>query len=295
MSPAAPRATDPALTPEFSLRRYGPQQQAHAHGHAQLLWALDGALDLEIDGHAWRLAAGQGLVIAPGEWHAYGAEAVSRCLVLDTPEGGWPARGTRPMAAGPLRQLLGHVADRLQAGRPLAHGAAALLLREACADAGPGPAGAVATVGGAVGLAPRAARPVDWDGLGQWLSQRLAAPLQAQDLARRAGLGTSQLRARCLAERGCTPMQWVRALRLQQARRWRADGLSVAETARRVGYESPAALTAALRREAALHRETAGSAGIAMAAVGDIAPLDPFDAAAAFDALDAHAPANRGR
>lgn len=243
-------ATTTPAAPEFSLRHYGPQQLAHAHDHAQLLWPLDGALTLEIDGHAWRLATGQGLVIAPGEWHAYGAEAGSRCLVLDTPEGGWPARGARPLAAAPLRQLLGHVADRLQRGRPLVHGAAALLLREACADAGLAPADGPATVGGARGLAPRAVRPIDWDGLRRWLQQRLAAPLQAQDLARRAGLGASQLRARCLAECGCTPMQWVRDLRLQQARRLRADGLTVAETARRVGYESPAALTAALRRDA---------------------------------------------
>ena len=44
--------------------------------------------------------------------------------------------------------------------------------------------------------------------------------------------------------------QWLRGLRLAEARHWRSQGLSVAETARRTGYRSPSALTAALRREA---------------------------------------------
>ena len=38
--------------------------------------------------------------------------------------------------------------------------------------------------------------------------------------------------------------------RLAQARIWRAAGMGVADTARRAGYRSPSALTAALRREA---------------------------------------------
>ena len=43
-------------------------------------------------------------------------------------------------------------------------------------------------------------------------------------------------------------MQWLRQQRLAHARQQRGLGLSVAEVARRTGYRSPSALTAALRR-----------------------------------------------
>jgi AraC-like DNA-binding protein len=45
-------------------------------------------------------------------------------------------------------------------------------------------------------------------------------------------------------------MAWLRDLRLTAARRFRSQGLPVAEVARRTGYRSPSALTAALRRPA---------------------------------------------
>jgi len=43
-------------------------------------------------------------------------------------------------------------------------------------------------------------------------------------------------------------MQWLRAQRLARAQQLRALGLPVAEVARRTGYRSPSALTAALKR-----------------------------------------------
>jgi AraC-like DNA-binding protein len=44
-------------------------------------------------------------------------------------------------------------------------------------------------------------------------------------------------------------MHWLRQQKLARARQLRALGLPVAEVARRTGYRSPSALTAALRRE----------------------------------------------
>ena len=68
------------------------------------------------------------------------------------------------------------------------------------------------------------------------------------DLAGRVHLSGGQLAARCRAELGQPLMHWLRGLRLDQARQLRAQGLPVAEVARRCGYRSPSALTAALRR-----------------------------------------------
>jgi AraC-like DNA-binding protein len=91
-------------------------------------------------------------------------------------------------------------------------------------------------------------RPINWTNLSAWVSERLAQPLVASDLSNKVHLSESQFRARCMEELGFSPMQLVRQLRLSKARQLRTAGTSAAEAARKVGYESPSALTAALRK-----------------------------------------------
>ncbi|NDY92505.1 AraC family transcriptional regulator [Ideonella livida] len=223
-----------ALPPLFTLRRYGPSKGSHDHAHFQVLVPLDGALELEVSGRGCRLLPGQGLRIAPGERHDFEAPGGSRCLVLDTADDQWACRTAQAQAGAPLAPLADFMAQALDQGLPVSPLHAAQLLVQAWAHA------------------PTATRPlrreIDWTGLQRWVTHRLGAPLCAADLAAQAGLGESQFRARCLLHTGLTPMQWVRQLRLTRARALRAQGLGVAETARRVGYDSPSALTAALRR-----------------------------------------------
>lgn len=223
------------MTTSFSLRRYGPAPGRHAHDHAQVLWALDGALELEVSGRGARLAAGQGLVIPPGELHDFEAPQGSCCLVLDTADPAWLGCAPRPLRPGPVEHLARFLAASLEQGLPVSPVLGERLLVQAWG---------LATV-----LPSRGARAVDWEGLARWVQGRLSAPLAVADLAARAGLSESQFRARCLAALGCTPMQWLRSQRLSQARTLRAQGLPVALVARRVGYDSPSALTAALRRQ----------------------------------------------
>jgi AraC-like DNA-binding protein len=68
-------------------------------------------------------------------------------------------------------------------------------------------------------------------------------------MAAQVHLSPTQFAARCRQETGQSAMQWLRSQRLVHARALRLDGLGVAETARRTGYRSPSALTAALRRD----------------------------------------------
>jgi AraC-like DNA-binding protein len=225
------------MTPSLSLRHYGPSHGSHAHTHAQVLWTLDGALELEVDGHARRLAAGQGLLIPPGAPHDFEAPRSSRCLVLDTTDPAWLACASQPQHAQPVDHLARFLAAALQQGLPVSQALGAQLLAQAW---GPGEMRAVL----------RSGRAIDWAGLQRWLQTRLAAPLTVSDLAARAGLAESQFRVRCLSATGLTPMQWLRAQRLERARALRAAGLPVAVVAQRVGYDSPSALTAALRRSA---------------------------------------------
>ncbi len=84
-----------------------------------------------------------------------------------------------------------------------------------------------------------------------WTQSRLDQPLTVADLAARVHLSPSQFALRCQLAHGLSVMQWLRGQRLARARQLRATGLPVAEVARRTGYRSPSALTAALRRSGA--------------------------------------------
>lgn len=225
------------VTPLLSLRHYGPAHGRHAHEHAQVLWTLDGALELDVEGRGQRLAAGQGLLIAPGAVHDFEAPQGSRCLVLDSADPAWLDRAMAPEHAQPVDHLVRFLAASLEQGLPVSQALGAQLLAQAW---GPGEVRALL----------RSGRAIDWAGLRRWLQPRLAAPLTVADLAARAGLAESQFRVRCLAATGLAPMQWLRAQRLARARVLRAAGVPVAVVAQRVGYDSPSALTAALRREA---------------------------------------------
>jgi AraC-like DNA-binding protein len=218
----------------LSLRRYGASRGSHAHDHFQVLVGLEGQLELEVEGRGLRLGAGEGHVVAPGDRHDFESRDGSHCLVLDTPLALWaPFAGQGPDAPR-LLPLARYLAACLSspAPSPLAlHHAPALLL-EAWGPSAPKPRG----------------RAIDWAALGAWAQARWHQPLGVADLADVVCLSPSQFAQRCRDEQGMSAMQWLRAQRLLQARQLRDAGLSVAETARRTGYRSPSALTAALRR-----------------------------------------------
>ena len=92
-------------------------------------------------------------------------------------------------------------------------------------------------------------RKIDWVSLAASGRLRIGMlPLAVADLAAQVHLSSSQFATRCRQETGSSPMQWLRLQRLAHARQLQMRGLSVAESARRSGYRSPSALTAALRR-----------------------------------------------
>lgn len=219
--------------PEWSIRFYGPSPGGHSHDHFQVLWGLDGKLELEVEGKSAELSEGHGLVIAPNERHNFESLTGSRCLILDSPDIGWSSRERIPRFAKATDLLARFIAEAIEQQLPIDQDHAALLYAQSW---GPLPE------------ARRARRSVDWHALTRWVTGRLSTPLTAPDLAEEACLSESQFRSRCLEALGCSPMQWVRRLRLQQAQILRSQGMSVAEVAKRTGYDSPSALTAALQR-----------------------------------------------
>jgi len=223
----------------LSVRAYGASPGSHDHTHFQILVGLEGVLELEVEGRGRRLLQGQGCVIAPGDRHDFEGRGATRCLVLDSHHDGWARAQATPPPGVPA--LARYLVEALSAPWPRAREVGAALLLEAWSP----PASACAPA------AATARRPIDWAALSRWLAPRLDAPLGVADLAARVHLSASQFNARCQAEQGLSPMQWLRLQRLTQARAWRAQGMGVAEAARRAGYRSPSAFTAALRRASA--------------------------------------------
>lgn len=237
----------------LSLRRYGPSPGSHSHDHFQVLFGLEGTLELEIEGRGQRVALNEGCVIEPGARHDFEANRGSLCLVLDSTAPGWgqclQRTSALPSTARPLARYL---ASALLQGRPLAqaHGPA-LLLEAWLADTAeqPGSAAAIAT-GQPTHLAVSRRRSIDWPQLQQWAAREWHRELTVADLAARVHLSPSQFTARCRDELGLGAIEWLRHQRLAHARLLRASGMAVAAVARSTGYRSPSALTAALRRAA---------------------------------------------
>lgn len=217
----------------LSLRQYGASPGSHAHDHFQILLGVDGALELEVQGRGRRISAGDGCVIAPGERHDFESRSGAQCLVLDSSLSDWGRCPQQPAQSVLAQALAVYLQTALSQGQTMAlHHAPALLL-----DCWRVP----------LPRAGRVQRPIDWAALQHWARLHWHQPLTVADLAQQVCLSPTQFATRCRAETGASPLQWLRQWRLAHARELRASGLSVAQTALRCGYQSPSALTAALR------------------------------------------------
>lgn len=230
----------------LSVRRYDASPGSHSHDHFQVLLGLSGVLELEIEGHALRVTPGGGCVIPPGNRHDFESARGSLCLVLDSAHPAWAPcvqSGNRMAPLGHTLPLAQYLAQALQQGRPLARTHGPALLMEAWLAEG----------GDCTQPQSRprpSRRTIHWPALQQWAAQQWHLELTVADLAARVHLSPSQFAARCRETQGMGPMAWLRSQRLAQARQLRGTGVAVAEVARRTGYRSPSALTAALRRQA---------------------------------------------
>lgn len=204
------------LRPELTLRRYIGMHASHSHAHAQLLFGLQGRLELELDGRGARVDRSSGLIVPPGTAHAYEAAQEARVWVLDVPAALAVDR-VRRFALPPRWQPT----DDIQALLSLA------------------------------GTAPvlRARRGIDPLQLEQAMAGRLHEDWPNSRMAAVFALSAPRFHARWLALTAQTPQAWLRGRRLEHAQRLLRAGLTLEVAALHVGYASASALAFALRRE----------------------------------------------
>lgn len=204
------------------IRSYAEATAAHAHDHHQVVVPLVGAMEIEVDGQAARLAPGARVFVPAGARHTFCGVGENRFMVVD---------------------LAAHACDDARIFAPLDETLARLVARadprEACAWL---PAFRDAL------LPPNAMRPRD-----ARLRRALAA-LDGSDaslaaVARQAGASGSHLHALFARELGMGPAAWRRSLRLTRAAAaLRGTDLPVAEIGLACGYADPAAFARAFAR-----------------------------------------------
>lgn len=201
------------------MRSYDGEHQAHAHSHAQILFALQGRMELEVGGRPSFVDSACGMVIPAGTDHGYLAAPLTQVLVIDTPM----AHGVDRLRRFAVPPTLRFVQSSLSAAAQMA-----LLLQ-------------------APTLLQR--RGLNLQSLQQQVQSALHESWPTVRLAGLVHLSVAQFHARFVELTQHTPQDWLRKLRLDAAVLQIRQGSALEATALRCGYASASALAYALRRE----------------------------------------------
>ena len=207
---------------DCSVRHYNGEHAAHVHTtHAQLLYALAGRMELEVDGHASFVDTASGLLIPAGSRHGYCAAPGAQLLVMDI---------SQPAAAAlhKVRRFQVPAAARCAPGSLASSARLQLLLQ-------------------APTLLQR--RSVDAAAIEQHVRRSLHSDWPTARMAALTHLSAQRFHARWVELTGQTPQQWLRNLRLDAAVQALARGRSLQACAQACGYASASALAYALRRD----------------------------------------------
>jgi len=208
-----------ALAPRCSIRHYSGEYLSHDHDHAQIMYALDGRMELEIGGRAAFTDSSCGMVIPAGMAHTFMSPRGVRMVVIDTPDGTGVDRLRRFAVTAACRNGIDASNAALQLSRVLE--APAILAR----------------------------RSIDLARLDTALARALHEPWDTARMAALYFLSPQRFHARLLELTGLSPQAYLRAQRLDTAERLLRGGTPLEATALRVGYRSASALGFALRRE----------------------------------------------
>jgi len=212
---ASPVVREPTRT----IRSYSGEHVTHVHAYAQIMFSLNGRMNLEVEGKQFYSDTSCGLIVPAGVSHGFSAPRDVRMLVIDAPDHSGLDRVRRFAVTPKIRTLKGADAALLDVDD---------LFR-----------------------APRilARRDLNLDQLTQEIKGSLHASWTTARMANMFFLSSQRFHARLIEITGQTPQSFLRELRLDRATELLRIGLSLETVALSVGYNSASALAFALRRD----------------------------------------------
>jgi AraC-like DNA-binding protein len=234
-----------AASPLVEHRRYHPWPAGHAHDHHQLLFGLDGATELEIDGHLYRVDRHHGLIVPAGSHHAFLGLAGNLQVVADFPGASvaLPARLMERPRAFVLDGALGTRVRALAALHPASTRATHLNWTVAATLAGD-LADALGTSDGQDAASVFPVMAID-----AYLRANLSSALHAGHLAERFGWSVRRFHTLFADAFGDTPHRYQTRLRLDRALQLLAGtGLPLVDVALASGYPDQTTFTRSFTR-----------------------------------------------
>ncbi|WP_019448824.1 AraC family transcriptional regulator [Cupriavidus sp. BIS7] len=231
--------------PLVEPRCYSPQPFGHAHDYHQLLFGMDGAIELEIDGHAYRVDGEHGLVVPAGAHHVCAGLTRNLQVVADFPASS-VALPARLMARPRTFSIDTGLATRVRslATRPQNDAVPAQHAWQRAATLACGLASALGLDDAHDDAARFPVMAID-----AFMRANLASPLRVDQLAARIGWGPRRFHTLFCEAFGDTPHGYQTRLRLDQAVQWLMSGtMPLAEIAYAIGYPDQTTFTRAFTR-----------------------------------------------
>jgi AraC-like DNA-binding protein len=222
----------------LDLRSYPGEPYAHDHLYHQVIFALEGGLDMEIGGRAGRVDSVHGALVPAGTLHAFTGVGRNRFVTLDIGAAS-AAEPARMLAAGTAYFAVPRAVEHL-----LAYiGTRAGNLGMDAAYVAPLLAAALAETTAEAAAPDAVLRAV------AFMRHAYPRAITCDDAARAAGISTAHLHALFKQWLGVSPGRTLSEIRLEQARDRLAGGPEpIVEIALGVGFSEQSAFTRAFRR-----------------------------------------------